>query len=108
MDLNELQQTRLGKLERLRAAGMDPFPLRARRTHTTAEVLAGFDALTEAQTTLAVAGRIMLRRVMGGSAFVQIADESGRIQLFLSKKDLGPEAYKLFADTTDLGDIVGV
>ncbi len=108
MDLNELQQTRLGKLERLRAAGMEPFPPRAERTHTTAQVLADFDALAASQQQLALAGRIMLRRVMGGSSFVHIADESGRIQIFLSKKDLGAESYKLFADTTDLGDIVGV
>ena len=108
MDLNELQQTRLGKLERLRAAGMEPFPPRARRTHQAAAVLADFDALAAEQTGVALTGRIMLRRVMGGSAFAHIADESGRIQIFLSKKDLGPESYKLFADTSDLGDIVGV
>ncbi len=108
MDLNELQQTRLGKLERLRAAGMEPFPPRVERTHTAAQVLANFDSFAESQAQIALAGRIMLRRVMGGSSFAHIADESGRIQIFLSKKDLGAESYKLFADTTDLGDIVGV
>ncbi len=108
MDLNELQQTRLGKLERLRAAGIEPFPPRAARSHTAAQVLAVFDALAESQVTVALAGRIMLRRVMGGSSFVHIADESGRIQIFLSKKDLGADAYKLFAETTDIGDIIGV
>ena len=108
MDLNELQQTRLGKLERLRAAGIEPFPPRAERTHTAAEVLTAFDTLAESQATLALTGRIMLRRVMGGSSFVHIADESGRIQIFLSKKDLGADEYKLFAETTDIGDIIGV
>jgi hypothetical protein len=45
---------------------------------------------------------------MGGSTFAQIADESGTIQIFLSKKDLGADVYKRFVDLTDLGDIVGV
>lgn len=108
MDLNELQQTRLAKLERLRAAGMDPFPPRAERTIVAQAALADFDALAESKQPLALTGRIVLRRVMGGSCFAQLADESGRIQIFLSKKDLGPESYKLFSDTTDLGDIIGV
>lgn len=108
MELNELQQTRLAKLERLRELGIDPFPPRAERTHTTQQVLANFEALAEAHQPLAVTGRIMLRRPTGGSTFAQIADEAGRIQIFLSKKDVGPDAYKLFVDTTDLGDIIGV
>lgn len=108
MELNDLQQTRLGKLEQLRAAGVDPFPPRTERTHTTRQVLADFDTLVESKESLALAGRIMLRRVMGGSSFAHIADEHGRIQIFLSKKDLGVENYKLFTETTDLGDIIGV
>ncbi len=108
MELNDLQQARLAKLEQLRAAGMDPFPLRSTRTHRAQDVLDNFEALAEAQTTVAVTGRIMLRRVFGGSSFAQLADESGRIQIFLSKKDLGGDSYKLFVDATDLGDIIGV
>jgi lysyl-tRNA synthetase class 2 len=45
---------------------------------------------------------------MGGSSFAHLADESGRIQIFLSKKDLDPETYRRFVDLTDLGDIIGV
>jgi lysyl-tRNA synthetase class 2 len=108
MDLNELQQTRLAKLERLRAAGMEPFPPRAERSATAQQVLDDFEGLAERRQTLALVGRIVLRRVMGGSCFAQLVDESGRIQIFLSKKDLGAENYKLFSDTTDLGDIIGV
>jgi len=108
MNLNELQQTRLSKLERLRAAGIDPFPPRSERTYTTRQVLETFDALVESQQPLKLVGRIMLRRPMGGSAFAHIADESGRIQIFLSKKDLGADDFKLFVDATDLGDIIGV
>jgi lysyl-tRNA synthetase class 2 len=108
MELNELQRTRLAKLEQLRAAEVDPFPARVERTHTVHQVLENFEQLAATQQPLALAGRIVLRRVMGGSSFAHIADESGRIQIFLSKRDLGPDAYKLFVDTTDLGDICGV
>ncbi len=108
MELNDLQQTRLAKLERLRAEGRDPFPARSERTHTAQAVLDDFERLEASQEPLAVAGRIMLRRVMGGSSFAHLADESGQIQIFLSKKDLGADLYKLFVDTSDLGVIVGV
>jgi lysyl-tRNA synthetase class 2 len=108
MELNELQRTRLAKLERLREEGIDPFPARAERTHTAQDVFENFDTLEASKEPLALAGRIMLRRVMGGSSFGHIADESGRIQIFLSKKDLGVEDYRRFVDMTDLGDIVGV
>lgn len=108
MELNELQQTRLAKLEQLRAAGMEPYPPRAERTHTTRDVLGNFEALAESQAALQLTGRIMLRRPGGGATFAHLADEAGRIQIFLSKKDVGSDAYKLFVNTSDLGDIIGV
>ena len=108
MELNELQQMRLQKLERLREQGIDPFPARGRREHTAQGILDNFDALEQSGASLTLAGRIILRRVMGGSSFAHLADESGRIQIFLSKKDLDPETYRRFVDLTDLGDIIGV
>ena len=75
MELNELQQTRLAKLERLRKDGIDPFPARVERDHTARMVLDRFDELEASQAPLALAGRIMLRRVMGGSASAHIVDE---------------------------------
>lgn len=107
MELNELQQTRLAKLERLRAAGFEPFPARAERTFTAQMVFDRFDELEASQESITLAGRIVLRRVMGGSSFAHIADESGRLQIFLSKRDLG-EPYRRFTELTDLGDIIGV
>src|SRR4051812_37514263 len=94
VELNELQQTRLHKLERLREQGLDPFPPRVEREYTSQQVLDDFDAFEQSGAQLTLAGRIMLRRVMGGSSFAHIADESGRIQIFLSKKDLDPETYR--------------
>ena len=107
MELNDLQQQRLAKLERLRASGIDPFPPRAERTHTIAAVLADFDTLAEQGTRVTLAGRVVgARRVMGKLAFAHIADESGTIQLWLSKRDLGDEWFDRFRDDLDTFDIV--
>ncbi len=108
MELNELQQARLAKLDRLRAEGIEPFPARVERDHSAQAVLDNFATLEASQAPLALGGRIMLRRIFGGSSFAHIVDESGGIQIFLSKRDLGNAAYRRFVETTDLGDIVGV
>jgi lysyl-tRNA synthetase class 2 len=107
MELNELQQQRLAKLERLRAAGIDPYPPRTRRTHTIGLVLASFDQLMERGEQVTVAGRIVgARRVLGKLAFAHIEDESGRIQLWLSRGDIGDEWFDRFRDDLDTFDIV--
>lgn len=107
MELNELQHQRLLKLERLRAAGIDPFPPRATRTHTIAAVLARFDDLLAEGTTVTLAGRIMgARRIMGKLCFAHIADEHGRIQLWISQGEVGAEQFARFRDEIDTFDIV--
>lgn len=109
MELNELQQQRLQKLERLRAAGVEPFPTTSQRTHTIAAALAAFDALAAAETSLTLAGRIIgARRVMGKLAFAHISDGTGEIQLWLSRGDLGDPLFDRFADDLDTFDIVEV
>jgi lysyl-tRNA synthetase class 2 len=109
MELNELQQQRLSKLERLRAAGIDPYPPRAQRTHTIAAVLESFDLFAERGERLTLAGRIVgARRVMGKLAFAHIEDGSGTIQLWLSKADIGDEWFARFRDELDTFDIVQV
>lgn len=65
-------------------------------------------ALEEMQAETTVAGRVMLRRVMGKASFITLQDVSGQIQCYLSKGDLGDDAYGQFSDLWDMGDIVGV
>ena len=65
-------------------------------------------ALAEAGIRTAVAGRVMLRRVMGKASFVTLQDVSGQIQCYLTKNDLGEEAYEDFSQLWEMGDIVGV
>ncbi len=105
--VSDLHAQRLAKLERLRAAGHEPFPARSTRTHTIADTLAGFDTLAEATTPITLVGRIVgARRIMGKLAFAHIADESGTMQLWLSKADCGDDLFARFRDDLDTFDIV--
>ncbi len=107
MELNDLQQQRLAKLERLRAIGIEPFPARSGRTTLIADALASFDTLSEQETRVTLAGRIVgARRVMGKLAFAHIEDESGKIQLWVSRADLGDEWFDRFRDDLDSFDII--
>lgn len=107
MELNDLQAQRAAKLERLRAAGIDPYPARAARTHQISEVLARFAELAGAETPLTLAGRVVgARRVMGKIAFAHIEDGSGSIQLWISRAELGDEWFARFRDDIDTFDIV--
>jgi lysyl-tRNA synthetase, class II len=107
MELNELQQQRLTKLERLRAAGIDPYPARSNRTNLIVDVLDSFEALSQNETHVSLAGRIVgARRVMGKLAFAHIEDESARIQLWISRADLGDEWFNRFRDDLDTFDII--
>ena len=65
-------------------------------------------ALEAEEVLTAVAGRVMLRRVMGKASFITLRDVSGRIQCYLTRDDLGGEAYDAVRSLWDIGDIVGV
>src|SRR5690606_34951533 len=65
------------------------------------------DALAEVGKQVKVAGRMMLKRVMGKASFATLQDSSGRIQIFLDKNNLGDEDYAQFK-TWDIGDILAV
>jgi len=105
-DEPEVIRDRRKKLERLRAAGVDPYSRGFKPTHSTAEAraLLGDGERTE---QVAVAGRLMVKRLMGGSAFADLQDQAGRIQLFASRDILGERDFDLFADL-DAGDLIGV
>ncbi len=102
-----LEQQRLDKLERLRAAGIDPYPIDSRRTHTLTQAIAAFEeAGDDAEIEVTVAGRLQSVRDMGKSVFAHIVDEHGRLQLFLRREEVGEEAHQVFRKLTDLGDFI--
>ena len=103
-DVNQLAQVRRDKLAELQRSGKDPFAIvRYEQTHHSAEILSAFDAL-EGQT-VSVAGRMMSKRVMGKASFIHIKDLQGQIQCYVTRDDLGEEAYAAFKKL-DIGDIV--
>ncbi|NOX61039.1 MAG: lysine--tRNA ligase [Chloroflexi bacterium] len=108
-DLLDQERARREKLERMRAAGIDPYPPRVERTHTIAQAIAAYKAgeLGEDEE-VKLTGRMVLRRVMGKLSFAHIEDGSGRVQIMLQRNVLGAEAYDFFKKDLDLGDIIGV
>ncbi|MEX2599203.1 MAG: lysine--tRNA ligase, partial [Dehalococcoidia bacterium] len=105
---DELLRNRRSKLERVVAQGIDPFPPRYHRTHTTAQAVAAYEQAEDASKdagTVSVAGRLTRMRGMGKASFLDIEDSEGRLQLFVRKDALG-DAYALL-DDLDLGDFAG-
>ncbi len=109
----ELIQNRIAKMERVRARGGNPFKYTFERSTSIANARALFEkaeAETEDPSTIhlqvTIAGRMMAFRDQGKVAFADLRDETGKIQLFLRKNDLGDEAYEQLKDL-DLGDIAG-
>lgn len=110
LDESEVYQIRKQKLADLRSKGFN-FPNQFRRQYLAANLLDQYakidkEALTAQTIKVAVAGRIVLRRIMGKASFFHIQDVSGRIQIYVRQNDL-PELYEEFKHW-DLGDIVGI
>jgi lysyl-tRNA synthetase class 2 len=109
-DRSAVEQARREKLARLRAAGIDAYPVGFTRTHTLAEVADGWDHLEageESGDVVRVAGRIVLKRSMGRLAFWTLRQGDDELQAMLTVQSLGPEAFDLVVDF-DAGDWVGV
>jgi len=115
--LSDLRETRLEKAATLAAIGQGPYALRFEPSHRTAALqLAHADLANgeERELEVAVAGRVMTRRVMGKLAFFTLADETGPIQLYIEKATLAaaqpgnPEAFAQLTTLVDAGDLIGV
>ncbi|MCS7100537.1 MAG: lysine--tRNA ligase [Burkholderiaceae bacterium] len=109
-DDNPIIAERRAKLARLRTRG-PAFPNDFVRTDHAGDLQARYaaadrDALARENREVTLAGRMMLKRVMGKASFVTLQDGSGRIQLYVTPEDLGADLYEEFKHW-DLGDIVG-
>jgi lysyl-tRNA synthetase class 2 len=100
---NELIALRRNKLEALRAKGIEPFGTSFDATGSIAEVRAQF----KEGEILRAAGRITAHRDMGKSHFLDLRDATGRIQIYIHAREVGPELIELFR-LVDLGDFIGV
>ena len=127
-DLNQIRKNKREKLANLQAAGKDPFQItKYDQTHHSVdakesyiklegELLAGKDDLEyeakreimDAQPiNVSIAGRIMLKRVMGKASFCNVSDLKGDVQVYVSRDALGDDPYAEFKKY-DVGDIIGV
>src|SRR5438045_4673228 len=102
-DENQLIALRREKMETLKKSGANPFGRAFETSGTIGEVREKFAE----STTLRAAGRIMAHRDMGKSHFVDLRDSTGRIQVYIHAKEVGPETIERFK-LVDLGDFIGV
>ena len=105
-ELNFVMKARREKLDRLRAAGVEPFGYSFDRTHTAAEAVVALGTSDEGPE-VAVAGRLVSWRSQGKTAFAHLADMDGRLQLYFRKDDIGEALFAQLGEY-DLGDWVGV
>ena len=113
MELSELQDVRRQKAAALRAEGLDPYPTRARRTHSAAAALDRFAQIEPGLAAdghdpdpITVAGRIISRRHQGKTVFAHLRDGTGELQLYIRRDVVGDEAFERFLKLFDLGDFV--
>ncbi len=110
-----LEKNRLEKVGRLRSKGIEPYPTRTIRTHTSQAISRLFEEAEAAAAAkgepvpaikAALAGRLRSMRPMGKITFADIEDGEGRIQLFFRANDVGAEQLDLFNHEFDLGDFI--
>ena len=109
IEYTNLEQTRLEKLQRLQEQGIEPYPNRVERTHTSQQAIQAFEAAEakgEDGVTATLAGRLRSMRPMGKLTFAHIEDVSGRIQLFFRANDIGATQLDYFNKQFDLGDFI--
>jgi lysyl-tRNA synthetase class 2 len=106
-EYNSLEKIRLQKIEELRAEGIEPYPTRAERTHTSAEAIAAFEAAPEGtEVSVTLAGRIRATRAMGKISFAHIEDGAGKVQLFFRINELTQARVDFFNKMFDIGDFI--
>ena len=107
-DTNSLIQIRKDKIKEIREdMGINPFPYSYDVGHFSLEIIEHYESLFDSQEEVSLAGRIMAQRIMGKASFCTIQDTKGRIQLYVSDKNIGEKQYTLFKKL-DIGDIIGV
>ena len=105
-DINKLEKAKLDKFNELLAEGKNPFLItKYDVSNHSMEIKDNFDSFNE--KTVSLAGRLMLKRVMGKASFANIQDRDGNIQIYVARDEVGEDSYKDFKKF-DIGDIVGV
>ena len=103
--LKQIIDFRLEKLDALKKAGINPYPVKFNPSHSSAFIKSNYNDMEG--KTVKIAGRIMALRKMGKASFSQVMDSEGKIQFFIRRDDVGDESYSHFK-LLDIGDYVGV
>ena len=105
--LSEQEQVRRAKLQKLVDEGKDPYvKTRFDVTALSTDIKENYEEYEGKE--VAIAGRLMSRRVMGKASFTHISDRNGEIQVYVTRQDVGEEEYASFKKDYDIGDIVGI
>jgi lysyl-tRNA synthetase class 2 len=104
----DIRADRLKKIERLKEAGMDPYPAKAEPTTTISHFIETFAERESGGESATIAGRVMASRGQGGIMFADIFDGTGRIQTVLQKDDMDGALFELYEQTVDTGDFVEI
>jgi lysyl-tRNA synthetase class 2 len=111
MALTDQEVQRLETLEWIREHGIDAYPPRCKRTHTTEQVISAFTTAEQEkdppEVVVSVAGRLHSVRDMGKSIFAHIEDGCGQLQVYVRMNDVAEESFELFKRHSDLGDFYG-
>jgi len=112
---DQIREQRLQKLKELREQGVDPYFNRFAPSHSLAQVIEAFGALSGEQLeglgpdqNFRLAGRLMLLREFGKASFAHLQDGTSRLQIYVQKQAVGEEDFARFKKLLDLGDIIGV
>ena len=103
--------SRLDKIDVLSAGGHKPYPYAFQRTYTITGLQFDLDCLLEQETSIAIAGRLVAKRVMDKVCFAHVHDDNGRLRIYLQRnavEDRQAEAYVMFRKSVDLGDWIGL
>lgn len=106
-ETSELRQQRIKKLGDIRNAGINPYPYRFALSHSSKAIIESFDELESSKEKVSMAGRIKTVRLHGKTCFAHLADDTGHIQIYIRRDDVGEDVFSLFR-LFDIGDIVGI
>jgi lysyl-tRNA synthetase, class II len=106
-NLNQLLAIKRQKLEKLKELGVDPYPTRSARTHKIKVLIDNKDNYVSSEEVVTITGRLKAMRRQGKVGFGNIADDSGNMQIFVKKDQIGEENYEVFK-LLDLGDFVQI
>ncbi len=113
-EFNEQEIIRRESLSAMREVGVEPYPAEAYEVNiTTQEIKDKYNADEKNLQDISIAGRIMTRRIMGAASFIELQDETGRIQIYVKRDEICPGEDKTMYNTVfkkllDIGDIVGI